>query len=174
MRISRPLVLCFSLVSGTALANPIAYVARLSVEVTGSTHVRVRFTGNVSGPPDDLVTFGTSQSKWFTTGAGESEDTGSGVETMGYEFLCDCHVPTGSPLTYTSKSLSEYSPKMTVTVTPSANDTDLCDEECAVADKAANQDTSGSACSFSPNRRDGTLALLLVLGLVASTLRRRR
>jgi hypothetical protein len=219
MKISRLLVLCFSLVSGTALANPVEYVVRLSVEATGNTHVLVRFISNKSSPPEDLTTFGTSHSDWWP-GAGTSENTGSGLERLDLNYMCDCHVPTGSPLTYTSARLGQYSPKMTATLTPiPGSGTTICDERCALADqadagqassggtggsassgassaassgaagnsgaaaggnpsvesaRAAYNDAHSSACSFSSHGRDGAISLLLVLGLVALSSRRRR
>lgn len=212
-------VLGLSLISGRALANPIESVARLSVEATGNTHVLVRFTSNSWDPPKDLTTFGTSHSDWFETGQGVSQDLGSGViQRMVFHYLCDCHVPTGSPLTYTSARLSGYM-AMTVTLTPTPGYLGMCEEKCAEADQAdagqatatggtsgnassgsdastANGGTSGSsgaaggnpsaesaraayddahsACSFSPHGRASALSLLLALGLVALSWRRRR
>jgi hypothetical protein len=60
---------------------------------------------------------------------------------------------------------------MTVTVTPSPNATDLCDEKCAALDKI---DAGRATCSFSSRGRDGAFSLLLALGLLALGWRRRR
>jgi hypothetical protein len=268
MKTSSLAFVCLSLISGTAFANPMAIIMRLSAEVTGSTHVQLRYLTNYGSAPS-LSTYGTSHSDWFTTGDTTSEDTGSGVKTMTYQYMCDCHVPTGSALSYKVESSASFSPnfpaQLSATVTPSPSATTLCDEKCAQADsrdagmdaggttatggstaasastatggssatggstatdpstataasKAAGGTTAGStsavasttssaggssgsdvstvaaggssatavstgnpseekkggACSFSSNGRDGALSLLLALGLVALSLRRRR
>jgi hypothetical protein len=151
MKIARHLVLCLTLVSSTALANPIMMVMRLSAESTGSTHVRLRYLTNYGSSPS-LATYGTSHSDWFTTGDSTSEDTGSGVKTMTYEYMCDCHVPTGSPLTYQvetpSGMPSYYTSQLTVTLTPSPSSTTLCDDKCAQADsRDASVDTGAGTAT---------------------------
>ena len=137
MKISSLAFVCFSLISGTALANPVAIITRLSAEVTGSTHVRLRYLTNYGASPS-IATYGTSHSTWFTTGDTTSEDTGSGVKTMTYQYMCDCHVPTGSALTYKVESSSSFSPsyppQLSATVTPSPSASALCDAKCAEAD----------------------------------------
>lgn len=136
MKISKLALLCFSLVSGTALANPIMIVGRLSVEATGSTHVRIRYYSNYGTKTPEVATYGTSHSDWFTTGENTSADTGSGVQTMALNYMCDCHVPTGSALTYTAGGASTYIPSanLTATITPAPNASTLCDDRCAAAD----------------------------------------
>jgi hypothetical protein len=135
MKISRLLVLCFSLVSGSALANPYRIVGRLSLEATGNTHVRIRFYTNYGNRTPPITLYGTSHSDWFTTGASYSEDTGSGVQDMAYNYMCDCHVPTGSDLTYTAEEASSYiGLSLTANITPAPNATTFCDDQCALAD----------------------------------------
>jgi hypothetical protein len=135
MKISRLLVLCFSLVSGTALANPYRIVGRLSLEATGNTHVRIRFYTNYGNRTPPITIYGTSHSDWFTTGASYSEDTGSGVQDMAYNYMCDCHVPTGSDLTYTAEEASSFIDLfLTAKITPAPNATAFCDDQCALAD----------------------------------------
>ena len=130
------LAFALSLVPATGLANPLMIVQKLSAEVTGNTHVRIRYVSNYGASKPYLETiYGTSQSDWFTTGETYSADTGSGVQTMTYYYRCDCHVPTGSPLTY-SVSGSSMGPasNLSATLTPAPADTTLCDTQCASAD----------------------------------------
>jgi hypothetical protein len=139
MRVFGPLLVCLSLLSSSALANPIMVVVRLSAEVTGTTHVRVRYLTNYgSSNLQNMATYGTSHSDWFTTGDQTSEDTGSGRQTMTYRYMCDCHVPTGSPLTYQialPSGIPAYTgTQLTATVTPSPRASTLCDDQCALAD----------------------------------------
>jgi cobalamin biosynthesis Mg chelatase CobN len=155
-------VALFSLFSGTALANPIAIIMRLSAEVTGSTHVRLRYLTNYGSNPN-LITYGTGHSEWFSTGDTISLDAGSGARTMTYQYMCDCHVPTGSPLTYqvlTSMS-GGFSPsfpaELTATVTPAASPTTLCDEKCAQVDsRDAGADSTGAATGGSTGSNTAT------------------
>lgn len=136
MKISTLALLCLLLVSGTALANPYRIVGGLSAVPTGGTHVRIRFYTNYWTKTPEVATYGTSHSEWFTTGESTSADTGSGVQTMTYNYMCDCHVPTGSALTYTAVGVSSYisSFDLTATITPAPNTTTLCDDRCAEAD----------------------------------------
>lgn len=136
MKISTLALVCLSLVSGTALANPIMIVGRLSAEATGSTHVRIRYYSNYGTATPQVATYGTSHSDWFTTGESYTADTGSGVKSMTYYFMCDCHVPTGSALTYTAEGATTYIPaaNLTATITPVPSSSTLCDLQCASAD----------------------------------------
>jgi len=201
MKNSPALVICLSLFSGTAFANPIMMVGKLSAQATGNTHVRLGYyTNSGTKTPAIAKTYGTSQSDWFTTGEQIGQDTGSGVQTMPYWFMCDCHVPTGSPLTYQAELASYFPPESLVaTITPSPQSTALCDDKCAQApmrDAGAEDppdaslatdsplatpvdaigssggEKSGGGCSLAARRREGAFTVLLVLGLLA--LRRRR
>jgi hypothetical protein len=160
MKIPHLLVLCFSLVTGTALANPMRIVGGLSLESTGSTHVRIRFYVSYGLTTPAVATYGSSHSDWFTTGESYSTDTGSGVKSMTYYYMCDCHVSTGSALTYTAVAATEYlySSYLTATITPSPSTTTLCDEKCAEADShdAGVDTTPDGPLSHQP---DATLAV---------------
>jgi MYXO-CTERM domain-containing protein len=192
-------LLGLSLVSSTAFANPIMTVMQLSAVVTGNTHVRLRYlTNNWSDwTMSDMVFHGTGHSEWFTTGETTSRNTGSGSQTMTYRFACDCYVPTGAALTYKVTGASSYIPDsdVNVTVTPTPNDSSLCDEKClqvARADASVSGTPSGSSssdakssqdpppeqgggsCSLSSHGHAGVFPLLPVLGLLALCLRRRQ
>lgn len=135
MKTSSMLLLGLSLFSSTVLANPAMTVMQLSAEVTGNTHVRLRYlTNNWSDwLLSDMVLYGTGHSEWYTTGESTSRDTGSGLQAMSYRYLCDCYVPSGTPLTYKVTAgapgyISESN--LVATVTPAAKVTHLCDDKC--------------------------------------------
>ena len=209
-------VVCLSLASGPAVANPMMSVREVSAEVTGAINVRLRFISDMSTTPDYVVTFGTKHSDWFTDGSVYSRNIGSGKTFTGpYQFLCDCNVPNGSSLDY-------YVEATKVTVTPVANlsNAGLCDSRCAGApprdaglpspdarpgldsagggagggsndgtagtsgsgasdrkpagDGTETNDSKSSACSFSGWRHGSALSMVLALGLMALSWRRRR
>jgi len=185
MNKTRLLMFCVLLVSSTAFANPIRTVQLFSAERAGG-HVRLSYVTNYYTGPVVSAFHGTSHSDWFQTGDSRSEDTGSGTQSMPYQYLCDCHVPAGD-LEYWLGFSSTADLRATVT-SNGGTASNACDAPCALADSrdaggdAAGSPTGGTSepadgsgwCAIAPRGGSGALALLFASSLVVLVLRRRR
>jgi len=176
-------VFCFPLIPGIAFANPIRAVQVFSAERLGE-HVRLSYVTNCAYDPEVTKTYGSSRSEWFSTGDSLSENTGSGTESMAYEYLCDCHVPSGTDtlkyvLGFRGGEDLYATARWSGTVSSSA-----CDAQCTLADAKASAGgdsdgraagaakEAGGSCAIAHRGRGGALMLLLAMGLVAVRLRR--
>jgi hypothetical protein len=185
MNKTRLLMFCVLLVSSTAFANPIRTVQLFSAERAGG-HVRLTYVTNYYSGPVVSAFHGTSHSDWFQTGDSRSEDTGSGSQSMPYQYLCDCHVPAGD-LEYWLGFSNTADLRATVT-SNGGTAFNACDAPCALADsRDAGGDAAGSPTGGTSGTRDegggcaiasrggrGALSSLVWLGLAALVLCRRR
>ncbi len=117
------LVVVIALQAGAASANPIALEVARAKQVPGTLHVQLTYAydGSTATQPTKLTRDGSAVSASWTTFAGYSANTGSGLRSLAAQQLCDCNVSVGShsyELTVTSGG-KEHTLPVSITVAAS-------------------------------------------------------